>query len=406
MHYNTKGFMKQYRFKALSRHTAIISIMILGNLCLFASNLLAAKEMSAQDFIEFSLYLIFYSLVSSIGLFGSEQILIRDSTIKNNRVYVQTKTIKLLFFSSLISLLITPFIFGHFFQKNIIVLISILFIGNLQYLIYHSLRISGNFVEAQLILHTPRVVLFLLLFNLERLDSRLILSVESLIVISLLAITPLILKYSVTISKKIILQKKKITHKDIRLNAVFAFSLITLTAISFIDKFIAEQIESSSKTLSEFLMLGIILITPFGFLQNLRNFLLLRNFKLKENSFLLQKWIIALSHILASTTGLVIFYVYKNYINNKMFDDSINVAWVIIFITIGVLKLSYADKSLKLGLEGPTKSIFFLNLYTLIIFVFFTFISFIFNNLTILIIGNMFSWGYRNYALRDYVGIK
>ena len=164
MHYNTKVFMKQYRFKALSRHTAIISIMLLGNLCLFASNLLAAKEMSAQDFIELSLYLIFYSLVSSIGLFGSEQILIRDSTIKNNRVYIQTKTIKLLFLSLLISLLIIPFIFGYFFQKNIIILISILFIGNLQYLIYHTLRISGNFVEAQLILHTPRVVLFLLLF--------------------------------------------------------------------------------------------------------------------------------------------------------------------------------------------------------------------------------------------------
>lgn len=393
---------KFYKGISASSVNNIVSIILngIGLLSLFLATVLASLKFSNSDFIRLSLLLNYFSIVGSIGLLGSEQLLLRSVSIEKESISLTTSSIKLVMISMVIAFCLIPISFSSNFSINLGDTLIILILGNLIFLSHQLLKIIGDNIKSQAILQLPRLLILISVLYIS-FSQNPSLSLKLMFTLSLLLPTSLGIIWIFRKLHLLHLKTRKIKPEDYYLLFAFFFSLATLSIISYVDKFIAEKYFDQNEVFNYFIMLTFSL-APFNLAQNLKSFFLYRVFKTKSKSQLLNYNFDIVLFIICSIISLIIFYIYQYLKEDLVITNLETVIYFILIFSIGYNRIIYSQKSIQLGLKGSTKEFFTINTTSLLLFITLVPVAISKSNQFILLGITLLIWIQRNLMLKKY----
>jgi len=355
-------------FIFFQEHTSFLFI-VLGSLSIYISNIFLKDILNPEDYGKYSLVITYISLISSFGLLGLEQVLLRmaniddKNIIKTNRFLIRS----IVFVAFIVSLLFS-LIFQRFFLKdiNFISLYVLTITAVITMLGYNIFRLNKLFVYAQVFNNLWKIALgiavlmSILFFSLEFLD------VYYSILFSLLLFSTITIVF---VFKKISIL---IDISDSRLKVIgysfhFFLALFSLSLINYGDKFFVEQ-KFGLEVVGEYFFLVNLYVFPFSILQSYIGFKELVAFKVKYNKqfFFKKMRMINILGIFLSLFLLCITFIIINYTILLEMDIYSNIVLILILLFTGIIKLNYSLYSSVFGAQAELKSIKKANLYFII----------------------------------------
>ena len=100
-------------FSLLRKH---LSLLVLGitSISFFLTNIILKDHLSLDDYGLYSLFITYISLISSFGLLGFEQVILRNSTILSNKIIISSY-LKL---PIILSVILVAFLASYIFLIN------------------------------------------------------------------------------------------------------------------------------------------------------------------------------------------------------------------------------------------------------------------------------------------------
>lgn len=375
----------------ICNHTSFL-VMGVGSLSLFVSNILLKDYLTIDQYFEYSIIITLLALLNSFGALGVDQTFLRLSEIKDKKIIlIDRKLVPLALVSIVISTTITLIYCQTYLDLSLNIFVTFsLFIGiSACMLIYNLLRITSNFVYAQLIQNLWRfgTLAFTVLFIFETLSfDSYINYLTSVIWISTISIVLL------TRNSFCVYYSNKIKMKLI-FEYVFHF-FISLVSVSFLGQGDRLMIESmfSKEDFGNYFYLGTFFLFPFSFLQSYIGFKEVVKMKSKNinmNNLLGRIYTrsIAFSCFLFLTSYLLYL------LNFLKIDFSQYSTHILLFLIIGNIKMLYALFSSHIGVKASVSQIKKMNLLHItsgiVIFLFFSLFDM---SVTLVLIYFVFVW--------------
>ena len=349
------------KFNSLNIISKNLSFFVLAfsSLSFFVLNVVLKDNLSSIDYGLFSIFITYISLLSSFGMFGFEQTLLRTTLIKN-KLEIQ----KNIFYPSLIAICISSCI-GVFLMKSsysinisyiLFLLLSVFVI--VTKLSFNLYRLLSNFFLAQLVLNFWKIALTIVILYYILLSNNFSLEFIFLLVLVFFAFSILSL---FGLINKIQFIKQNSFSSLLRKSFLFFISLLTISLLGFGDRFFIESRFGLEILGNYFFFLNIFLF-PFSLFQTYVGFKEIVNFKKNFSISLLNDKIFKVlkSSFIFSLMLIFVFYL-VDYFGLYNLEISSNLNIIIPLIILGNIKMVYSLLSSAIGALSNDKMLYKIN---------------------------------------------
>ena len=329
-----------------NKHFSLL-ILSLASFSFFIINIFLKEQLNSEDYGVYSLLITYISLLSSFGMLGFEQTLLRNSVIKLKLEIDKALIVPIIFSALLVSLIGSFLMFNNYnlgLDISLIFLLSLMVI--LVKLIYNLYRLSSRFVTSQIALNFWKialffVVLFFFFFDYSLSLRDVFLSIIVFFFLSLFLFFGLI--------NKVLFISNLDFQQVLKQSALFMLTLFTISLISFGDRFFIES-RFGLIVLGDYFFYINMFLFPFSLFQTYIGFKEIVSFKkdfqitvLNSKLLYILKNAIYFSLFLFTTLYLV------DYCNIYNFNISSNLNIIIPLIFLGIIKIAYSLLSAAMG---------------------------------------------------------
>lgn len=356
--------LKNKLINLLNKH---FSLLILGtaSLSFFLTNIILKDYLSSENYGLYSIFITYISLLSSFGLLGFEQVIIRTASIFSDKIIISRKLLAPI----IISLLLVSILGSSLFLNNYNLLVSHTFLFFITLLVvitklfFNLFRLLSQFTFSQLVLNFWKFGLFIVLLIL--IFSRNIIILEDIIMIIFIFLIMSMFMVFVLYNKvqfRPILSSNKVFSQA----GLFLLSLVTISLINFGDRFFIES-RFGLQDLGDYFFFINLFLFPFTLFQSYVGFKEIVNFKLSYNQDLLAeklKKIFKYSLIFGVFLFILSFLIdYFDVYHIKLIENS---SMIILLIILGIVKMVYSLLSSAMGAICNNQMLFKINLYSII----------------------------------------
>ena len=333
-------------FNFIQKHFSLF-VIAFGSLCFFILNVLLKEQMSSYDYGTYSMFITYISLLSSFGMLGFEQTLLRTSEIKS-----KLEIDKGIIFPSIISILFVSTIGSYLMFNNYDIQLDVLtlFVFSilviLTKLIFNLYRLRSKFTISQISINFWKIALFFIvgyyiLFDIDFTIQDLFVSVFFLFCISGVLILGIL--------NKVVFNYNKSGLELVKKSSLFFLILFTISLISFGDRFFIESRFGLSELGDYFFYINIFLF-PFSLFQTYIGFKEIVSFK-KDFSLKLLRSKIILASKYSSFFSIILFFSIYLVEHIGLYDLKItsNLNIIIPLIFLGNIKIVYSLFSSAIG---------------------------------------------------------
>lgn len=335
-------------------------ILAFSALCFFLLNILLKDNLNADDYGLFSIFVTYISLLSSFGLLGFEQTLLRVSIIKSkleiNKKLILTSVCAILIVATCGTyLMLSNYDFNLPFFEIFIISILVVIIK----LLFNLHRLISNFSISQLTLNFWKISLALYLgFEMFRSNSisldNIIYLIFSFLVLSLFSFFGL--------KNMIRLIEKESILELIKKSFLFFITLFTISLIGYGDRFFIESRFGLAAVGDYFFYINIFLF-PFSLFQTYIGFKEIVIFKNKYDlSILKTKLILLLKFSFIFSVLLFSFFLLIEYFGIYDLKIKSNLEIVLALIFLGNIKIIYSLLSSVIGAHSDNSMLYNINL--------------------------------------------
>ena len=375
--------MKFNLLKIISKNLSFF-VLAFSSLCFFVLNFVLKDNLSSSDYGLFSIFITYISLLSSFGMFGFEQTLLRTSSIKS-KLEIQKNILFPSLFVICLSSSIGVFLMKSSFDINIsyilFFLLSILII--LIKLIYNLYRLISNFFLAQLVLNLWKIILTLIFIYFILYDYDISLNLIFHVVFALFSLSVF---FVIKIYNKVRFKKLKNSYSLIKKSFLFFVAVLTLSLMGYGDRFFIESRFGLIKLGDYFFYLNIFLF-PFSLFQSYIGFKEIVSFKKNFSISLLNHKIynVLKSSLIFSIMLVFIFYLIDYFgLYNLQMSSNLNI--IIPLIILGNIKMVYSLLSSAIGALSNDKMLYKINLKSILSLILICPIMFYYSNTILLTI--------------------
>ena len=329
-----------------NKHFSLL-ILSLASFSFFIINIFLKEQLNSEDYGVYSLLITYISLLSSFGMLGFEQTLLRNSVIKLKLEIDKALIVPIIFSALLVSLIGSFLMFNNYnlgLDLSLIFLLSLMVI--LVKLIYNLYRLSSRFVTSQIALNFWKialffVVLFFFFFDYSLSLRDVFLSIIVFFFLSLFLFFGLI--------NKVLFISNLDFQQVLKQSALFMLTLFTISLISFGDRFFIES-RFGLIVLGDYFFYINMFLFPFSLFQTYIGFKEIVSFKKDFQITVLNS---KLLFILKNAIYFSLFFFSKLYLvdywNLYNFNISSNLNIIIPLIFLGIIKIAYSLLSAAMG---------------------------------------------------------
>lgn len=356
--------LKSKQLDFINKHFSLL-VLVLASGAFFLTNIILKEHLSSENYGLYSIFITYISLLSSFGMLGLEQVIMRNSKILSDKVIIS----KNLLIPIILSILFVSILGSYLFINNYNISATYIFLSIitllviLTKLISNLFRLLSMFTFSQIALNLWKLALFLvLLILIFRGESINIKDINSIIFL-LLVVTMFMVFF--------IIRRVKFSH-TISIESFFSqaflflLSLGTISLINYGDRFFIESRFGLDELGSYFFFINLFLF-PFTLLQSYVGFKELISFKLLYNHSLLVKklnQILRYSILFAIFLFVVAFLI--DFFGFYKIDLLKNLQMIVLFLILGIIKVIYSIFSSAMGAICDNKMLYKTNMYSII----------------------------------------
>tara|TARA_E500000331_G_scaffold182672_1_gene176036 strand:- start:26350 stop:27558 length:1209 start_codon:yes stop_codon:yes gene_type:complete len=347
------------RYQRILKQNFSFFILAFSALCFFILNILLKDSLCADDYGLFSIFVTYISLLSSFGLLGLEQTLLRVSIIKS-KLEINKRLILISGFSVLLvstcgtHLMLSNYDFNLPFFEIFIISILVIIVK----LLFNLHRLISNFSISQLSLNFWKISLTIYL-GFEIFSSHPI-SLENIMRLILYFLSFSL--FSIFGLKNMIrLINKESVFELIKKSFLFFITLFTISIIGYGDRFFIESRFGLAAVGDYFFYINVFLF-PFSLFQSYIGFKEIISFKNKFDLFLLKsKLISVLKYSCMFSAFLFLFFFLIEY--SGIYDLKIksNLDVILALIFLGNIKIIYSLLSSVIGALSNNSMLYNIN---------------------------------------------
>lgn len=346
-----------------NKHFSLL-ILSLASFSFFIVNIFLKEQLNSEDYGLYSLLITYISLLSSFGMLGFEQTLLRNSVIKLKLEIDKALIVPIIFSALLVSLIGSFLMFNNYnlgLGVSLIFLLSLMVI--LVKLIYSLYRLSSRFVISQIALNFWKIALFCVVLFFFFFDYSLTLRDVFTCIIALFFLS-LFLFFGLI--KKILFISNLDLQQVLKQSALFMLTLFTISLIGFGDRFFIES-RFGLIVLGDYFFYINMFLFPFSLFQTYIGFKEIVSFKKDFHINVLNSKLLFLlkKSIYFSLFLFTILYL-VDYCNIYNFNIFSNLNIIIPLILLGIIKISYSLLSAAMGAICSDDMLYDINIKSII----------------------------------------
>ena len=346
-----------------NKHFSLL-ILSLASFSFFIINIFLKEQLNSEDYGLYSLLITYISLLSSFGMLGFEQTLLRNSVIKLKLEIDKALIVPIIFSALLVSLIGSFLMFNNYnlgLGVSLIFLLSLMVI--LVKLIYSLYRLGSRFVISQIALNFWKIALFCVVLFFFFFDYPLTLRDVFTCIIALFFLS-LFLFFGLI--KKILFISNLDFQQVLKQSALFMLTLFTISLIGFGDRFFIES-RFGLIVLGDYFFYINMFLFPFSLFQTYIGFKEIVSFKKDFHiNFLNSKLLFLLKKSIYFSLFLFTILYLVDYCNLYNFNISSNLNIIIPLILLGVIKISYSLLSAAMGAICSDDMLYDINIKSII----------------------------------------
>ena len=356
--------LKSKQLDFINKHFSLL-VLVLASGAFFLTNIILKEHLSSENYGLYSIFITYISLLSSFGMLGLEQVIMRNSKILSDKVIIS----KNLLIPIILSILFVSILGSYLFINNYNISATYIFLSIftllviLTKLISNLFRLLSMFIFSQIALNLWKLALFLvLLILIFRGESINIKDINSIIFL-LLVVTMFMAFF--------IIRRVKFSH-TISIESFFSqaflflLSLVTISLINYGDRFFIESRFGLDELGSYFFFINLFLF-PFTLLQSYVGFKEIISFKLLYNhSLLVKKLNQILRYSILFAIFLFVFAFLIDFFGFYKIDLLKNLQMIVLFLMLGIIKVIYSIFSSAMGAICDNKMLYKTNMYSII----------------------------------------
>ena len=343
--------------------------MIAGAGSIFLVNIVLKATLSDFQYGEYSIFITFLQVCVSFGFLGLEQVFLRLSEVRDDKLLTDKKLLKITFVVGLLFSLLLSAVFSKIFLKIQVattLLMLLTFSTSLMMFLYNVVRLKKQFVVAQLFNNMWKYIVLVITGILligGNVNAKTLIeiftyvSIGSAIVFSIYVIKNIPFKFTNSFELSAIY--KYSFH--------FVISMLSITFIGFFDRFYIKAL-FGSEAFGDYFYLATIFYFPFALLQGYVGFKELVFFKTNASLPILKRKLRNIN-VLSVIIAIAIYgaaYVLNDLEVIPAIDFTSSGSVILILMALGVLRINYSMLSSVLGATGSIKIIRNANIQSLV----------------------------------------
>ena len=343
--------------------------MIAGAGSIFLVNIVLKATLSDFQYGEYSIFITFLQVCVSFGFLGLEQVFLRLSEVRDDKLLTDKKLLKITFVVGLLFSLLLSVLFSKIFLKIQVattLLMLLTFSTSLMMFLYNVVRLKKQFVVAQLFNNMWKYIVLVITGILligGNVNTKTLIEIFTYVSIGSATF------FSIYVIKNI---PFKFTN-SFELSAIykysfhFVISMLSITFIGFFDRFYIKAL-FGSEAFGDYFYLATIFYFPFALLQGYVGFKELVFFKTNASLPILKRKLRNIN-VLSVIIAIAIYgaaYVLNDLEVIPAIDFTSSGSVILILMALGVLRINYSMLSSVLGATGSIKIIRNANIQSLV----------------------------------------
>jgi len=343
--------------------------MIAGAGSIFLVNIVLKATLSDFQYGEYSIFITFLQVCISFGFLGLEQVFLRLSEVRDDKLLTDKKLLKITFVVGLLFSLLLSAVFSKIFLKIQVattLLMLLTFSTSLMMFLYNVVRLKKQFVVAQLFNNMWKYIVLVITGILligGNVNTKTLIEIFTYVSIGSATF------FSIYVIKNI---PFKFTN-SFELSAIykysfhFVISMLSITFIGFFDRFYIKAF-FGSEAFGDYFYLATIFYFPFALLQGYVGFKELVFFKTNASLPILKRKLRNIN-VLSVIIAIAIYgaaYVLNDLEVIPAIDFTSSGSVILILMALGVLRINYSMLSSVLGATGSIKIIRNANIQSLV----------------------------------------
>ena len=343
--------------------------MIAGAGSIFLVNIVLKATLSDFQYGEYSIFITFLQVCVSFGFLGLEQVFLRLSEVRDDKLLTDKKLLKITFVVGLLFSLLLSAVFSKIFLKIQVattLLMLLTFSTSLMMFLYNVVRLKKQFVVAQLFNNMWKYIVLVITGILligGNVNTKTLIEIFTYVSIGSATF------FSIYVIKNI---PFKFTN-SFELSAIykysfhFVISMLSITFIGFFDRFYIKAF-FGSEAFGDYFYLATIFYFPFALLQGYVGFKELVFFKTNASLPILKRKLRNIN-VLSVIIAIAIYgaaYVLNDLEVIPAIDFTSSGSVILILMALGVLRINYSMLSSVLGATGSIKIIRNANIQSLV----------------------------------------
>ena len=343
--------------------------MIAGAGSIFLVNIVLKATLSDFQYGEYSIFITFLQVCISFGFLGLEQVFLRLSEVRDDKLLTDKKLLKITFVVGLLFSLLLSVLFSKIFLKIQVattLLMLLTFCTSLMMFLYNVVRLKKQFVVAQLFNNMWKYIVLVITGILligGNVNTKTLIEIFTYVSIGSATF------FSIYVIKNI---PFKFTN-SFELSAIykysfhFVISMLSITFIGFFDRFYIKAF-FGSEAFGDYFYLATIFYFPFALLQGYVGFKELVFFKTNASLPILKRKLRNIN-VLSVIIAIAIYgaaYVLNDLEVIPAIDFTSSGSVILILMALGVLRINYSMLSSVLGATGSIKIIRNANIQSLV----------------------------------------
>ena len=352
------------RLLNILRQNLSFFVLALSSFSFFILNLFLKDSLSADDYGLFSIFISYISLLSSFGMFGFEQTLLRTSKIKS-KLEIEKEIILPALLSIFLSSIIGTFLMLSNYDINMSFLFFCLlsFIAITTKLLYNFFRLLSRYILSQITLNFWKILLTIIVCSTYIIHYKFTIDFIFNIVLLLFAVS---LLFAFFLYKKIDLTNTIKTTLLLKKSFLFFIALLTISLLGYGDRFFIES-RFGLATLGNYFFYLNVFLFPFSLFQTYIGFKEIVTFKNSYSISILNKKISSVfkySFFFSCVLFFIIYLVeFLGFYNINMLS---NLDIILPLILLGNIKIIYSLLSSAVGAISDDAMLLKINLKSII----------------------------------------
>ena len=322
-------------------------VLALSSFSFFILNIILKDNLSPDDYGLFSIFISYISLLSSFGMFGFEQTLLRTSKIKS-KLEIEKEIILPALLSIFLSSIIGTFLMLSNYDINMSFLLFCLlsFIVITTKLLYNLFRLLSSYILSQITLNFWKILLTIIICSTYVIHYKFTIDFIFNTVLLLFAIS---LLFAFFLYKKIDLTNTIKTTLLLKKSFLFFIALLTISLLGYGDRFFIES-RFGLATLGDYFFYLNVFLFPFSLFQTYIGFKEIVTFKKSYSISILNKKISSVFKYSFFFSCVLFFVIYMvEFLGFYKMNIFSNLEIILPLILLGNIKILYSLLSSAIG---------------------------------------------------------